>query len=128
VESCLQLWISGLLDDIFQVSGMVEGGQEIALRWGRLIRVVLANGGVRRPRLAHRLLLLLHVLLPLVLEKPEVLVGFLQCVVLPVEGMNHVVLIRVDLVFDFYIIFHELDEFLHFDAEEAVHIEGEFFA
>lgn len=44
-------------------------------------------------------LLLFHVLFTFVLEQSEVFIRLLQSVMLAVEGMDHVVFLRVDLIF-----------------------------
>ena len=63
---------------------------------------------------------LLEILLAFVLEESEVFVHFLQCVVLPVECMDHVVIFHIYLLINVKGFLDKVDELLHFDAEELI--------
>lgn len=39
-----------------------------------------------------------------------------------IEGVDHIVLLRVNLVLQIYVVFDELNELLHFAAEEAFYV------
>ena len=61
--------------------------------------------------------MLLYVLLALVLEESEILVSFLQCVMLAIEGMNYIVLFWVDLILQIDVLLNEINELLHSSYE-----------
>ena len=47
---------------------------------------------------------------------------------LAVEGMDNVVLLGVDLILDFDVVFNKVDELLHLGTEQPVDVDGKFFA
>ena len=67
-------------------------------------------------------LFFLDVLFALVLEQTEVLVHFLKCVVLAIEGMDHMVLVSIDLIVHIYSFLDELNELLHLLPEQLIYI------
>lgn len=74
----------------------------------------------------RRIFLLFNILLALELEQAEVFIGLLQSVVLAIEGMDDVVLLRIDLVLNFDIVFNEVYELLHLSSEKSIDVECEF--
>jgi len=63
---------------------------------------------------------LLEILLAFVLEESEVFVHLLQCVVLTVECMDHVVIFHIYLLINVKGFLNKVDELLHFDAEKLI--------